>query len=128
MKLAINKTVSMTVEQAVQAVTEAIKPAGFGILTRIDFDQKLKEKINESIQKTVILGACNPKLAHQAFLQSTDVALLIPCNIVIRDLGNGKTSVEAIRPSSMLNFLPQVKLEKEIRTVEENLSVAIEGL
>ena len=128
MKLAINKTVSMTVEQAVQAVTEAIKPAGFGILTRIDFDQKLKEKINESIQKTVILGACNPKLAHQAFLQSTDVALLIPCNIVIRDLGNGKTSVEAIRPSSMLNFLPQVKLEKEIRTVEENLSVAFEGL
>ena len=104
-QLAITKETAGTVDQVCEIITAAIKPIGFGILTRIDFDQKMKEKLGETIPKTVILGACNPKLAFEAFQQTTDVALLVPCNIVVRELGPNRVMVEAMRPTQMLSFL-----------------------
>ena len=127
-QLAITKETTGTVDQVCEKVAEAIKPIGFGILTRIDFDQKMKEKLGETIPKTVILGACNPKLAFEAFKQSTDVALLVPCNIVIRDIGNGKVMIEAMRPSQMLEFLKDVKGSESIMSAEENLKKTILSL
>jgi len=85
----------------------------------------MKEKLGETIPKTVILGACNPKLAFEAFKQSTDVALLVPCNIVVRDIGNGKVIVEAMRPSQMLELLKDVKSSDSIMAAEESLKKAI---
>ncbi len=126
--LAIRKKMKGSLSQAIEKVTEAIKPAGFGVLTRIDLDQKLKEKLNEDIPKTVILGACNPRVAFEAHKQSTDVALLIPCNIVVREIGPDEIAVEAIRPTAMLSFLPNVKAESEILQVEKNLEVALSKL
>ena len=127
-QLAITKETTGTVDQICEKVIEAIKPIGFGILTRIDFDLKMKEKLGEIIPKTVILGACNPKLAFEAFKQSTDVALLVPCNIVVRDLGHGKVMIEAIRPSQMLEFLKDVKSSELIMSAEENLKKTILSL
>ena len=127
-ELAIKTELTGTVEQICEKVTEALKPIGFGILTRIDFDQKIKEKINETINRTVILGACNPRLAYEAFKQSTDVALLIPCNVVIRQLDNGKISVEAMRPSKMLDMLKNVERSEMIFKAEADLEKAVLSL
>ncbi|MBK9323520.1 MAG: DUF302 domain-containing protein [Bdellovibrionaceae bacterium] len=126
--LAFKKEVLGTVEQICEKVIAAIQPIGFGVLTRIDFDQKIKEKLNETIGRTVVLGACNPKLALEAFKQSTDVALLIPCNIVVRELTHGKVIVEAVRPKKMLDLLKDVSGGALLETVERDLERVILSL
>jgi uncharacterized protein (DUF302 family) len=126
--LAIKKETTGTVEQVCEKVTEAIKAIGFGVLTRIDFDQKIKEKLNEKISQTVILGACNPKLAFEAYKQSTDVALLIPCNIVVRGLSNGKVMIEAMRPTKMLDSLKDVSRSPLLQSAEDDLERVILSL
>ena len=123
--LAISKETTGTVEDVCIKVTEAIKAIGFGVLTRIDFDQKIQEKLNQKMNRTVILGACNPKIAYEAYMQSTDVALLIPCNIVVRELDNGKVLVEAIRPTKMLNFLQNLEKSSVVQSAEDDLKKVI---
>lgn len=126
--LAISKETTGTVEDVCIKVTEAIKAIGFGVLTRIDFDQKIQEKLNQKMNRTVILGACNPKIAYEAYMQSTDVALLIPCNIVVRELDNGKVLVEAIRPTKMLDFLQKLEKSSLVQSAEDDLRKVILGL
>lgn len=127
-KLSIQKEVLGNVDEICQRVTDAIKTVGFGILTRIDFDQKIFEKLNEKINRCVILGACNPKLAHDAYMQSTDVALLIPCNIVVREIESGKVIVEAMRPTMMLEFVKGVAKSDSILKAELDLEKVILAL
>lgn len=126
--LSIQKEVSGNVNEVCVKVTEAIKPIGFGILTRIDFDQKIQEKLNEKINPCVILGACNPRLAFEAFRQSTDVALLIPCNIVVREIAVGRVIVEAMRPTMMLEFVNGVEKSDSILKAESDLEKVILAL
>lgn len=126
--MAIKKEVAGQIEEVCAKITEVIKPIGFGILTRIDFDQKIQEKINEKIERCVILGACNPRLAYEAYKQSSDVALLIPCNIVVRELKNGKLMVEALRPSKMLDLLKDVSGAESINKAERDLEKVILSL
>lgn len=127
-QLCITTEVKGSVDQVCELVSEAIKPIGFGILTRIDFDQKIKEKLGEKINRCVILGACNPKLALEAYKQSTDVALLIPCNIAVTELAGGKVRVEAMRPTMMLDFLKDVAKSESIASAERDLERTIKGL
>lgn len=127
-ELSIKKELAGNFDEICQRVTDAIKPIGFGILTRIDFDQKIQEKLNERIDRCVILGACNPRIALDAFRQSTDVALLIPCNIVVRELNGGKISVEAMRPIKMFDFVKGVTQSEFILKAEHDLEKVIFSL
>lgn len=127
-ELAFSKELTGDVEKICEKITESIKSIGFGVLTRIDFDKKIEEKLGERINRTVILGACNPKLALEAFRQSTDVALLIPCNIVVRETGEKKVIVEAMRPSQMLNFLRDIEMSEAILKAESDLEKVIKTL
>ncbi len=126
--LSFKREVQGKFEEIVERVAEVIKPAGFGILSRIDFDQKMKEKLNEIVPRTVVLGACNPRVAFEAYKKTTDVTLLIPCNIVVRETVNGKIVVEAIRPSAMLRVLPQVEFDDSLKQIEKSLEMAINNL
>lgn len=126
--LSIKKEVLGTVDQVCEALSNAIKPIGFGVLTRIDFDHKIKEKLNETISKCVILGACNPALAFEAYKQSTDTALLIPCNIVVTEISPGAVRIEAMRPTRMLDFLKDIKPSDSIQKAEKDLERVILGL
>lgn len=126
--LAITVVVNGKLEDVCQRVMETIKPAGFGVLTRIDFDKTIKQKIGESIQPCIILGACNPKLAFEAYQQSSDVALLIPCNIVLTEIAENKIRVEAMRPSQMLNILPAVQTSDLMAVAESKLKESLTSL
>lgn len=105
-KRIINDTLDHTVERA----TKALAAEGFGILTRIDMHSKIKEKTGKDVIPTVILGACNPNLAYEAYTANSDVASLLPCNAVIREVAPDKMSVEFIKPTSMMKVLGDAKL------------------
>jgi len=84
-------------DDAIAAVKDALKDQGFGVLTEIDVRQTLKDKLNIDIEPQIILGACNPQLAHRALEIDPRVATLLPCNVVVRT-DDGHTIVEALDP------------------------------
>lgn len=99
-----------TVEHAVERATKALAAEGFGVLTRIDMHSKIKEKTGRDIIPTVILGACNPNLVYEAYTANSDVASLLPCNAVIREVALGKISLEFAAPTGMMRILGDQKL------------------
>ena len=103
MSIGIEARVSGSMDGVIDQVTEALKTEGFGILTRIDVDKTLKTKIDVDFRPYVILGACNPKLAHQALSARPDVGMLLPCNVVVEQEDDA-ILVRAIDPGAMMGF------------------------
>jgi uncharacterized protein (DUF302 family) len=104
MNYGISKTVSHSYERAVDRVTEELKKEGFGVLTTIDVQETLKKKLGVDFTKYVILGACNPPLAHKALLAEEQIGLLLPCNVIVYEREGG-TVVAAFDPMMMVTIL-----------------------
>jgi uncharacterized protein (DUF302 family) len=98
MKYYINKKINSEFENAVGKVTEALETEGFGVLSQINMHDKLKEKLNVDFRKYIILGACNPSFAYKALQEEDKIGLLLPCNIIVQDLGNNEIEIAAIDP------------------------------
>lgn len=98
-------TIAATYDQAVELTRTALKEQGFGVLTEIDVRQTLQEKLGADFRPYVILGACNPALAHRALAANLDVGLLLPCNVVVYDNGDGTSRVEAMDPGAALGLV-----------------------
>lgn len=94
---------------AIRAVTSALKNEGFGILTEIDMKSTLKQKIDADFRPYVILGACNPHLAHQALSHDLDMGLLLPCNVIVYE-ENGGSVVSIVNPLDMLDVANKPEL------------------
>jgi uncharacterized protein (DUF302 family) len=92
----------MPVEAAIGRVTEALKSEGFGVLTRIDVRDTLKQKIGAEFRPYVILGACNPQLAHKALSARADVGLMLPCNVTIESVDADSSLVRIADPHLMM--------------------------
>lgn len=127
-KINFKRTVSGNLEEVVSQVTAALKQQGFGVLSRIDLHSKIKEKIGKEIPPTIILGACNPSLAYEAFVANPDVASLLPCNAVVRDVGGGRMSVELVRPSAIMEMLGDKKMVELAGEADQKLEQALENL
>ncbi|MDC7217603.1 MAG: DUF302 domain-containing protein [Spirochaetales bacterium] len=102
MKYYIEKTTGYTFDEAVEKVTEELKKEGFGILSRIDIHDKLKEKLNVDFKKYTILGACNPPYAYKALQQEDKIGTMLPCNVIVQELGDNKTEVAAVNPAASM--------------------------
>ncbi len=100
----------LSYEEAVPQVKEALKQQGFGTLTEIDVRQTLKEKLGLDMEDYLILGACNPQLAHRALDIDRDIGLLLPCNVVVRRR-DGRTLVQALDPAVMVSVPERPELQ-----------------
>jgi uncharacterized protein (DUF302 family) len=100
--LGFEVTLAQPYEQAIESVTAALKTEGFGVLTRIDVRATLKEKIGADFRPYVILGACNPNLAHQSLEIAPEIGLLLPCNVTVEAAGENSSLVRIVNPRSML--------------------------
>lgn len=116
------------VEQVVNKLTERLSTQGFGILTRIDFHTKIKEKLGKEVPQTIILGACNPSLVYEAFLKNTDVTSLIPCNAVVREISKERVSVELTKPTALMAILGNKELERLAIEADAKLEKVLEEL
>lgn len=97
--------VALDYDEAVKRTTAALKEEGFGVLTTIDVKQTLKQKLDADFRKYVILGACNPVLAHRALKTETEVGLLLPCNVVVYETRPGQSVAAAMAPLPMIGIV-----------------------
>lgn len=89
-------------EAAIERVTEALQSEGFGVLSRIDVQETLRKKIGADFRPYVILGACNPRLAHKALSSRSEVGLMLPCNVTVESAGEGACIVRIADPAMMM--------------------------
>lgn len=94
-------------EKAIERVTKELKEQGFGVLTEIDIKAKLKEKIGADFRRYVILGACNPPLAHRALSAELEVGVLLPCNVIVYETAAGGSVVAAMAPLAAMSVVPE---------------------
>jgi uncharacterized protein (DUF302 family) len=131
-QLAFQVELPLTFAQAIDAVTQALKEKGFGVLTHIDVKATLKEKIDEDFRPYAILGACNPKLAHRALNSDPRAGLLLPCNVTVEE-SEGGSLVSIIDPEAMLASVdlasnPEVrKVAGEARALLESVAQNLAG-
>jgi uncharacterized protein (DUF302 family) len=123
----IGKLVERPFDEAVASVRDALKGQGFGVLCEIDVQATLKDKLGVEGDNYIILGACNPPLAHRALTAEREIGLLLPCNVIVYETDGG-TRVSAIDPELMLDFVgnPElsdvaVEVGKRLRSVIENV-------
>lgn len=109
-------------------VEAALADQGFGVLSEIDVAATLKNKLNKDVPAQVILGACNPQLAHRALEAEESIGLLLPCNVVLRDAGDGRTIVSALDPTIMVTFTGNAALEPVASEARAKLAAALDAL
>ena len=97
--------IPVSYERAVEDATAALKAEGFGVLTTIDVQQTLKQKLDRDFQKYVILGACNPALADRALRSELEIGLLLPCNVIVYEVAPGRSAVSAMAPVAALGIV-----------------------
>ena len=124
---AITCTLDVPFDQAVQRVTDALSTEGFGVLTTIDVQATLKQKLDLDIPAYVILGACNPSLARAGLAAEPDLGVLLPCNVVVRTDGD-RTVVAAMEPLAALRLAGNPALEPLAIEARERIERAIASL
>lgn len=122
------KNVDLPYEEAVAQVTAALKEEGFGVLTEIDVRSTLKEKLNVEFPRYVILGACNPQLAHEALRKEVEIGSLLPCNVVVYDDQAGGSVISAVDPRTMMGVVQNTELDPIGNEAAERLQRALSAL
>jgi uncharacterized protein (DUF302 family) len=128
MKYYFEKTTDYAFEEAVEKVTEELKKEGFGVLTEIDVQATLKKKLDVDFRKYRILGACNPLFAHKALQAENKIGAMLPCNVIVQELDNGKIEIAAVDPVASMLAVQNDKLGGIAGEIRSKLEKVIENV
>jgi len=128
MKYYIETTLKTDFESAVSKAKEALQKEGFGVLSEIDIDAKLKEKVGVDFRKYRILGACNPPLAYQALQKEDKIGTMLPCNVIVQQLDEDTVEVAAVDPAASMMAVENDELNEVAGTVKGKLERVIASL
>jgi len=121
--------VPVSYDQAVEQASSALKAQGFGVLTTIDARQTLKQKLDRSFRKYVILGACNPPLADRALHAELEIGLLLPCNVIVYEVAPDRSAVSAMAPLAALGIVgDNAELQAVAKEADSRLRNALSAL
>jgi len=122
-----SKKLHVTFEKAMSRVIEELRLEGFGILTEIDVTETLKRKLNVDFPNYTILGACNPPFAYRALQAEPNIGLMLPCNVVIRELADGEIEVSDVDPLASMQAIQNEELQIIAKEIQEKLKKAIDN-
>ncbi|MBL4597825.1 MAG: DUF302 domain-containing protein [Rhizobiaceae bacterium] len=129
MDYTINRVFSgATFDEIVGRTREALTGQGFGVLTEIDVKQTLKKKIDADINDYLILGACSPKMAHEAIKIEPRIGAMLPCNVIIRSLDDGQVEVSAIDPQASMQAVENDKLQDVAGEVKSMMQTVVTNI
>ena len=128
MSYCFSKKVAMSFDEAVLSVTEELKKEGFGILSEIDVTATLKKKLNVDFRNYKILGACNPAFAYRALLAEPTIGTMLPCNVIVQELDDGKIEVAAVDPLASMQAVQNRELQSIAKEIQLKLKKVIEQL
>ena len=123
-----NKVLDDDFDSVINKTTEALKEEGFGVITEIDIKKTMKEKLDIDYRNYKILGACNPKFAHQALLKEDKVGTMLPCKVIVQSTDNGQVEVAAVNPLESMKSIKNESLEEIASVVTHKLRSVIENL
>lgn len=119
------KIVNTDFDATIVRVKETLKEQGFGVVSEINMQQKITQATGKEMDAYVILGACNPQGAYEALQLDAHIGLLLPCNIIVRDLGNGRVEVAAINPEKTMENVKKSEMKKLAKEIAAKLQLAI---
>ena len=124
-KYALRVELNEPYEKAIEDVTGALKEQGFGVLTTIDIKEALRQKLDKDFRRYVILGACNPVLAHQALEVDLEVGVLLPCNVIVYETSENSSVVAAMAPLPTMGMVGAEKLNPIAKEADQRLRKAL---
>ena len=124
----INKTITADFDKAIELVTAALKNEGFGILSEIDIQQKLKEKLDVDFRKYKILGACNPSNAYKALQQEDKIGTMLPCNVIVQETGKNQVEIAAVDPVASMMSVDNKEIANIAGDIKAKLELVIKSL
>ncbi|MFP4025439.1 MAG: DUF302 domain-containing protein [Thiohalospira sp.] len=128
-KMFFSKTLSGDFEQITAKVISEFKNAGFGVVTEIDMDKTLNEKLEDvNVNPYKILGVCNPEYAYQAMQANSNIGVFLPCKVVIKQLNDNQIEVVAANPSVLMKMLDNKELDKIAKEIAYKMQKAIENI
>jgi uncharacterized protein (DUF302 family) len=129
MNYTIDRTISgETFGKVVERTRSALSAQGFGVLTEIDVKATLKKKLGEDVDNYLILGACNPGMAHKAMLIEPKVGAMLPCNVIVRATGQNAVEISAIDPVASMTAIDNAELRSVAEQVREMLKTVIANI
>jgi len=123
-----SKKTSLSFDDAIDKVTRVLKEEGFGILTEIDVQKTLKNKLDVDFTKYKILGACNPPFAYKALLAEDKIGTMLPCNVIVRETEEGQIEVAAVDPIASMKAVENHSLMDIAEQVQDKLRKTIEKI
>lgn len=124
-----SKTSDLPFPEAVARTREALNDQGFGIITEIDVTNTFKQKLDLDFRPYVILGACNPKAAHEALLQEDKVGVMLPCNVIVQQLaGGGGSEIAAVDPVASMSAIQNPVLKAKAEEIGASLRRALDAI
>lgn len=128
MKYYFNKITTYSFDEAIEKVTEELKKEGFGVLTEIDVQATLKNKLDVNFKKYKILGACNPPYAYKALSAEDKIGTMLPCNVIVQQISDTQVEIAAINPIASMQAVENKSLSEIASEITRKLEQVIENV